>query len=131
MTKAKSAPKAAKAEQPAEPLYRARWRDIPARLRSDPIYPFACVVAVAERWVSAAGRRGDRAEERAAEAFLDVAEDGFCLTPTTSLFGLLLKLEFVADVADCRGHLVDNPRLLLERTILTIIRDLRRELGLK
>lgn len=99
-------------ESPAQPAVSTTTSDIAVLLRRE--------LADAERIVNA----GVPDDSPLISAYHD-AQDRFVNAPTTSMLGVLLKLERIAEVEDLDQHLGKMPNLIWPRMIKALLRDLR------
>lgn len=80
----------------------------------------------AEAAVNAPEHTADESPE--IDAF-HAAQSRFIAEPVTSLLGVLLKVEMIAEMEDLEGRLEEAPKLAMPRIILGLIKDLRAVLG--
>lgn len=97
-----------------------------AHLSDDPVAQRYREYRAAEAAANAPEHTAD--EGPVIEAY-DAAQDRFIAAPATSLLGVLLKIEMIAEMEDLEGMLEEAPKLAMPRIILGLIKDLRAVLG--
>lgn len=97
--------------------------DVSAQATTDPVQ---VLWSAYRQCVSVWEAAGTPMEGDAMDA-MALAEEHFIEAPTTSLLGIRLKLEHVAETDNMAGALVRNPSLTVNRIVLGLLGDLKSE----